>query len=72
MNPYIEMFNYQYIQQQAQQAHHVSQVLEVQKTAKALRDFCDGIDKIEPGYQQMASAEFSAIILEYFHKHGVF
>ena len=70
MNPYIDMFNYQYIQQQAQQ-HHISQVLEVQKCAKALHDFLDGIDKIEPGYQQTASAEFSTIILEYFHKHGV-
>ena len=57
MNPYIDMFNYQYIQQQAQQ-HHISQVLEVQKCAKALHDFLDGIDKIEPNYQQAASAEF--------------
>ncbi len=72
MNPYIDLFNYQYVQQQAQQEHHVSQINEVQKTAKALRDFLDGVDKIEPSYQQMASAEFSAIILEYFHKHGVF
>ena len=52
MNPYIDMFNYQYIQQQAQQ-HHISQVLEVQKCAKALHDFLDGIDKIEPNKQQV-------------------
>ena len=71
MNPYIDMFNYQYIQQQAQQQHHVDQVHEVQKCAKALHDFLDSIDKIEPGYQQMASSEFSAIILDYFHKHGL-
>ena len=70
MNPYIDMFNYQYIQQQAQLQHHVNQVNEVQKCAKALHDFLDGIDKIEPGYQQMASSEFSTIILDYFHKHG--
>lgn len=69
MNPYIDMFNYQYIQQQAQQ-HHFSQVMEVQKCAKALRDFLDGIDRIEPNYQKAASAEFSSIILEYSHKHG--
>lgn len=69
MNPYIDMFNYQYIQQQAQQ-HHISQVLEVQKCAKALHDFLDGIDKIEPSYQQAASAEFCSILLDYFRKHS--
>lgn len=46
MNHYIDMFNYQYIQQQAQQ-HHISQVLEVQKCAKALHDFLDGIDILD-------------------------
>lgn len=70
MNPYIDMFNYQYIQQQAKQ-HHLDQVTEVQKCAKALYDFFDGIDKIEPSYQQMASEGFSAIILAYLRKHGV-
>ena len=42
MNPYIEMFNYQYIQQQARQ-HHLDQMTEVQKCSKALHDFFDGI-----------------------------
>ncbi len=71
MNPYINMFNVPYIQQQAQQQHHQSQLREVQNCAKALHDFFNGIDKIEPDYQKMASAEFSAIAFEYFHKHGV-
>lgn len=69
MYSYSDLFNYQYIQQQAQQ-HHNNQVVEIQKCAKALRDFLDSIDKIEPSYQQMASAEFSAIILEYIRKHS--
>lgn len=69
MNPYISMFNYPYIQQQAQQ-YHLSQVTEVQKCARALHDFLDSIDNIEPGYQQMASATFSTVILEYLRKHG--
>ncbi len=71
MNPYINMFNVPYIQQQAQQQHHQSQMMEVEKCAKALHDFLDGIDKIEPNYQNMASAEFSMIVCEYLHKHGV-
>lgn len=71
MNPYINMFNVPYIQQQAQQEHHQSQLREVQNCAKALHDFLEGIDKIEPGYQNMASAEFSMIVWEYLHQHGV-
>lgn len=70
MHSYIDLFNHQYIQQQAQQQHHNNQVVEIQKCAKALHDFLDGIDKIEPGYQQIASTEFSAIILEYIRKHS--
>lgn len=69
MNPYIDMFNYQYIQQQAQQ-HHNNQLMEVQKCAKALHDFLDGIDKIEPNYQKAASAEFCSILLDYVRKHS--
>lgn len=71
MNPYINMFNVPYIQQLAQQQHHQSQLREVQNCAKALHDFLEGIDKIEPGYQNMASTEFSMIVCEYLHKHGV-
>lgn len=71
MNPYINMFNVPYIQQQAQQQHHQSQLMEVEKCAKALHDFFEGIDKIEPNYRQMASVEFCSIICEYFYKHGV-
>ena len=40
-----------------QMQHHFSQVKQVQDTAKALSDFLDGCDKIEPAYQQQAMAE---------------
>ena len=52
MNPFYNIWNYDYIQQQAQMQHHFSQVKQVQDTAKALSDFLDGCDKIEPAYQQ--------------------
>lgn len=71
MNPYVNIFNVPYIQQQAQQQYHKSQMEEVNKCVKALHDFFDGIDKIEPSYQKMASVEFSAIVFEYLHKHGI-
>lgn len=69
MNPLYEMFNQQYIQQQAQQQHHMQQVKQIQDTAKALKDFLDGIDKIEPSYQSAASAEFCTIVWDYIRKH---
>ena len=47
-----------------------SQVKQVQDTAKALSDFLDGYDKIEPAYQQQAMAEFCAVIAAYFNKHN--
>ena len=68
MNPVYDIFNYQYVQQQAQM-HHLDQLSEVQKSAKALKDFLDGIDKIEPAYQKMASEAFCAIIIEYARMH---
>ena len=70
MNPLIDIFNYQYIQQQAQE-HHFSQIFEVQKSVKALKDFLESFDKIEPNYHQLANSEYCAILLEYFRKHGV-
>lgn len=69
MNPLYEMFNQQYIQQQAQQMHYFQQVKQVQDTAKALKDFLDGFDKIELPYQNAASAEFCAIVWDYIRKH---
>ena len=69
MNSIYEIFNYPYIQQQAQK-HHFDQINEVQKSAKALKDFLDGIKKIEPAYQKMASEVFCSIILDYISKYS--
>ncbi len=73
MNPIFEMFNNAYIQQQAmqQQQNHINQVIEVQKSAKALKDFLEGTDKILPEYQQMATAEYCAVLYEYMRKHNM-
>ena len=38
MNPFYNIWNYDYIQQQAQMQHHFSQVKQVQDTAKATED----------------------------------
>lgn len=70
MNPLNSIWNYDYIQQQAQMQHHYAQVKQVQDTAKALYDFLDGCDRIEPAYQEQATAEFCAVITAYFNKHN--
>ena len=69
MNSLYNMWNYNYIQQQAQQQNHLQQVKQVQDTAKALKDYLDGMDKIEPPYQAAANAEFCAIIWNYIQRH---
>lgn len=71
MNPLYDILNRQYIQQQAiQQQNHINQVIEVQKSAKALKDFLDGTDNIHPAYQQMATEEYCAVLYEYMRKHN--
>ena len=69
MNSLYEMFNHQYIAQQQQ--NHVNQIIEVQKSAKALKDFLDGFDKIQPEYQQIATNEYCTILFNYFKKHNL-
>ena len=69
MNQFYNIWNYDYIQQQAQIEHHYAQVKQVQDTAKALYDFLDGCDKIEPAYQQQAMVEFCGVIAKYLDKH---
>ena len=70
MNPFNNIWNYDYIQQQAQREHHYSQIKQVQDTVKALNDFLDGLDKIEPAYQNVANAEFCSILAAYFNRHN--
>lgn len=70
MNPLYDILNREYIQQQIQ-THHINQVCEVQKSVKALQDFLDSVDKIDPNYQQLASAEYCKILADYFSKHGI-
>ena len=69
MNPFYEMFNQQYIQQQAQQ-YHMSQVWQVQESSRKLKDFLDSLDKIDPPYQDAARREFCAILFDFFVKQA--
>jgi len=49
MNSFYNMWNMDYVQQQANaQQHHHEQQLQVAETARKLQDFLDSWDKIEP------------------------
>lgn len=69
MNPIYEMFNQQYIQQQAQEKHEM-QVAKIQQSVKKLKDFLDSTDEIEPGYRNGASLEFCAVVYEYIKRNS--
>ena len=74
MNPLYEILNRSYIQQQAllqQKQNHIGQIIEVQKSAKALKDFLDSSDRIQPAYQQMATEQYCAILCDYLRKHNM-
>lgn len=62
------MFNYDYIQQQAQKYHN-EQVHNVADAVNKLKDFLDSTDKIEPQYQNIASTEFCAVMFDYMQRH---
>ena len=69
MNPIYKMFNYQYIQQQAQEKYF-TQIAKVQQSANKLKDFFDSLDEIEPEYRNDASIEFSAIVLAFLKRNS--
>lgn len=69
MNQIYEMFDYQYIQQQAQEKNF-TQIAKVQQSANKLKDFFDSLDEIEPEYRNDASIEFSAIILDFIKRNS--
>ena len=70
MNPMYNLWDYNYIQQQAQRQYHQTQVIQVQDSTRKLKVFLDSLDKIDPSYRNVASAEFCAVLFSYFQKHS--
>ena len=69
MNPISNIWNYPFIEQQAQQQYHQQQVFQVADTAKKLKDFLDSTDHVAPEYQSAMTAECCAVLLDYAHTH---
>ncbi len=64
------IWNTQYIQQIAAQQNHNNQIEEVKKSVKALKDFLESSDKIQPQYRQMAMEAYCAVLTDYFLKNN--
>lgn len=71
MNPLNNIWNYNYIQQQAQQQYHQQQVFQVADTARKLKEFLDSVDHVAPEYQGALNTECCAVLLDYAHKHNL-
>ena len=65
------LWNYDYIQQQAQQQYNQNQVFQVVDTARQLQDFLDSAAKVDPQYEEATTAECCAVLLNYAKKHGI-
>lgn len=65
------IWNYNYIQQQAQQQHHQSQVYQVTETACKLQEFLDSADKVDDAYKEVMTVECCAVLLSYAKKRGL-
>lgn len=71
MNPFYNIWNYNYISQQEQQLHHQNQVKQVLDTVQKLKDFLDSADNVEAPYQSALSAECCAVLISYAQKHSI-
>lgn len=65
------IWNYNYIQQQAQQQHHQSQIFQVVDAVHKLQDFLDSADKVDAPYKETLTTECCAVLLNYAKDHGL-
>lgn len=70
MNPFYNIWNYDYITQQQQQ-YHQGQVIQVLDTVRKLQDFLDSADKVDVPYQSALAAECSAVLFAHMQKHNI-
>ncbi len=71
MNPLYNIWNYDYIQQQAQQQYHQNQVWQVVDAAHKLQEYLDSADKVDPAYQGALTVACCTVLADYAKKHGM-
>lgn len=67
---FYNMWNYNYIQQQAAEQYHNVQMYRSFDCAHKLKDFLDSVDKVDPQYHGQLMTECCAVLLDYAKKHG--
>lgn len=68
---YENIFNQNFIQQQAQQdARNFQQAKNVLDSTQKLKEFLSSLEKIEPDYQNAAIICFCSVLWDYFQKRN--
>ena len=69
-NPYYNnMFNVDYIRQQAQQQYHLKQTAQIAECVHKLDDLLDGMEKIAPEYQSAALTALCAVFIDHANRN---
>lgn len=71
MNPLYDIWNYDYIQRQAQQQYHQQQVQQVLEVAHKLQEYLESADKVDPAYQGAMTVACCEVLLKYAKIHGI-
>ena len=69
-NQFYNMWNYNYIRQQAAEQYCSDQMYRSFDCAYKLKDFLDSVDKVDLQFQEHMMAECCAVLLEYARRHG--
>ena len=71
MNQFCDLWNINYIQNQAvEHQHHLEQEFQVAMTTKKLQEFLNSWDNLEPKYQSQAVTDCCIVLLDYLSKHS--
>lgn len=71
MYSFYNIWNYDYVQEQARQQHHNNQIRQAIDAANKLKDFLDSMDKVDKEYKNMATAECCAVLVQYAKSHDI-
>lgn len=72
MSNFNNLWNYDFIRQQAQQNYHQHQINNVMETAQKLQDFLDSADKVDAAYHEAMVAACCTVLFNYAKKNNLF
>ena len=72
MSNFNNLWNYEFIRQQAQMNYHQHQINQVMETAKKLQDFLDSADKVDTSYREAMVTACCTVLFNYAKKNNLF